>query len=318
MSPTGMPGAGLSVVIVTDHFNTIRRVTDCLRAQTARDRVELVVVTPSARGLELDAGATAGLAAVRVVERPIDPMPPARAAGVRAASAPLVFLGETHSYPHPEFAATVMARHEGPWDVVVPGLENANPGSAMSWASFLADYGPWHCAVPEGEVGSGPTWNVVYRRDALLDLGPALDHALSAGDELWDAFRAKGRRWFHEPRAGLEHANVSRPGAWAHERFLAGRLIAANRNARFSFPRRVAYALASPLIALVVLSRVVRPLGPLRGRRLPRWTVALLVVGVILRTAGEAAGYLRGARARDVAHMEEYELHKLRYTHRDA
>ncbi|HEX9563090.1 MAG TPA: hypothetical protein VF981_03935 [Gemmatimonadaceae bacterium] len=303
----------LSVVLVTDHFRTIRRVVDALRGQTICDRIETVIVTSSAQQLDLDVEATRGLGAVRVVEfGRIAPMPPARAAGVRAATAPLIFLGETHSYAHPDFASAILAAHTGHWDVVVPGLDNANPDGALSWAGFLADYGAWHRDLPAGQVSAGPTWNVAYKREALLSLGDDLERALSAGDEVCRAFRKAGRTWYFEPRAPLDHANVSRPRPWAHERYLAGMMIAASRNTRWTRSRRLAYALASPLIALVVLSRMIRPMTGVR-RRLPRGTFVALVAGVILRTAGEAVGYIRGASRRDQAHMDDYELHKLKY-----
>jgi hypothetical protein len=241
-------------------------------------------------------------------------MPRARAAGVRATTAPLIFLGETHSYAHPGFAAAVIAAHDGPWDVVVPGLDNGNPESALSWAGFLSDYGTWHRALAPGEIGSGPTWNVAYKRESLLALGDNLEHALSSGDELWSAFRAQGRRWYHAPDAPLEHVNVSRPRSWAHERYLAGFMVAANRNARWSLPRRVAYLLASPLIVIVLLSRLRTPLRAVRSRQLPAGTMPALVAGVILRTLGEAVGYLGGASREHESQMEEFELHKLKYT----
>ena len=308
--------AALSVVLVADHFRTIQRVIHQLRSQSVRDRIEVIIVAPSARELELDETATAGLGAVRIIEvGHIFPMPPSRAAGVRAATAPVVFLGETHSYAGPGFAAAILDAHRGPWDAVVPGFDNANPTSALSWAAFLADYGYWHALLPGGEVASGPTWNVAYKREALLSLGDDLEKALSAGDHLWEAFREAGRKWFHAPSAPLGHVNVSRPGAWVHERFLAGTMIAKNRNARWPLPRRVAYALGSPLIPFVLLRRLWRPWRLTRAAGLlPMGTTPALLAGLLLRTAGEAIGYLRGVGPGQEAQMEEYELHKLKYT----
>jgi hypothetical protein len=49
-----MRQAELSIVLVTDHFRTIRRVIQRLQEQTARDRIEVVIVTPTERDLELD------------------------------------------------------------------------------------------------------------------------------------------------------------------------------------------------------------------------------------------------------------------------
>jgi hypothetical protein len=306
----------LSVVLVTDHFRTIRRVVARLREQTVRDRVELVIAAPSRAALEIEDGALDGFAAVRVVETgSIHPMSIGRAAGVRAASAPVLFLGETHSFAHPEFAESLIRAHQQPDEVVVPGIGNANPESALSWAGFLMDYGPWAYVLPAGDVGWGPTWNVAYKRAALLAFDASLETMLCAGDALTSAFRASGHRYRLEPAARLDHANVSHLRSWINERYLTGLLIASNRKARWSLSRRLLYIVASPLIPAVVLSRMVRPTRMLsRAGSLPRWTIAALLAGAFIRTVGEVVGYAVGAGTDAEPRMEDYELHKLKYT----
>ena len=63
----------------------------------------------------------AGFAAFRVVEHDPMQLPAARAAGVRAAGAPVVFVGETHTYPHERWAEALIAAHEHAWTAVTPG-----------------------------------------------------------------------------------------------------------------------------------------------------------------------------------------------------
>ena len=306
----------ISVVLVTDHFRTIRRVVARLREQTVRERVELVIAGPSRAALEIEDGALDGFAAVRVVETgSIHPMAGARAAGVRAASAPVLFLGETHSFAHPEFAESLIRAHQGPDEVVVPGLGNANPESALSWAGFLMDYGPWAYVLPAGDIGWGPTWNVAYKRNALLAFDESLETMLCAGDAMASAFRASGHRYRLEPAARLDHANVTGLRSWINERYLTGLLIASNRKARWPRSRRLLYIVASPLIPAVVLSRMTRPVRLLWGAgALPRGTIPALLAAVVIRTIGEVVGYAVGAGATAEPRMEHYELHKLKYT----
>jgi hypothetical protein len=306
----------ISVVLVTDHFRTIRRVVARLREQTVRDVVELVIAAPSRAALELDEGAVEGFAAVRVVETgSVHPMSTGRAAGVRAATAPVLFLGETHSFAHPEFAESLIRAHREPGAVVVPGIGNANPESALSWAGFFMDYGPWAYILPAGDIGWGPTWNVAYKREALLQFDESLETMLCAGDALTSAFLARGHQYRLEPAARLDHANVSQAGSWITERYLTGLLIASNRKARWSMARRLLYIAASPLIPAVVLSRMARPVWMLvRAGTLPRGTIGALLLGAVIRTAGEVVGYAVGAAADAEPRMEAYELHKLRYT----
>ncbi len=307
----------MSYVMITDHFRTIARVVRQLGEQTARSEVEIVIVCPSDELLEAETQTLTGFASVIIKEvGALHPMSNARAVGVRAATAPIVFLGETHSYPHPEFAATLIAAHREPWDVIIPGFDNANEDGARSWAAFLMDYGYWLHHLPEGQVLTAPTWNVAYKREALLDLGDGLGHALITGDELATAFRARGRTIYFQPAARLDHANVSRTTRlWLDERFLSGLLVAHNRKGRWPAYRRWIYILASPLIPAVILRRVARSVRvALHHRRLPSFTLAALVAGAIVRTFGEVVGYLGWARSTDEERMEEYELHKVKYT----
>lgn len=304
----------LAVVVVTESFEMISKVVEALRAQTTPEAVEVVIVMPERAAPGVDQARLAAFGAVRIVAVPsIFPMPGARAAGVRAARAPLIFIGETHSFPHPGFAAAIIAAHEGPWDVVVPGLDNANPATARSWASFLLDYGYWHAGLPASRIASGPTWNASYKREILLELDDSLDSALSAGDELPVALRARNRKFYFEPAARIDHANLESRG-WLDERFLSGLVVGANRGKRWPLPRRLAYFAASPLIPFVLLYRNVASIGHLYGtNRLPPGSAAVMLVATMVRCVGEAVGYLRGLSRKAESRMDDYELNKLGY-----
>lgn len=308
-----MTTPALAVILATDRFDTIRGVVERLRRQTASSSIELIILTPAREAVdqrELD-----GLAAVRVLEvESVERFAPARAAGVRAASAPVVVIGETHTYPHPGWAEALIAAHREPWAVVAPGFGNANPRSALSWAIFLLDYGRWLAGLPACEIDLAPIHNGAFKRDVLLELGPRLEAGLSHGDELILHFRARGYRGWFEPSARIDHLNVTRLPSWLHERYLGGRLIGAQRAARWGWGRRVLYTAAFPLIPAVVLSRLWPGVRLARREgRLPWGTTAAILVGAAVAAVGEAAGYLRGPRRRAELMMNEYELHKVRY-----
>ena len=314
-----MKAPALSVVLVTDKFETIRGVLKALEQQTARDALEVVVVMPANERSSVDESIVGQFGAFRLV--PVDsimPMPPARAAGVRATTAPVIFIGETHSYPHPDFTAELIAAHEGPWDIVVPGLDNANPSGPRSWSSFLLDYGYWLSGLPASEVPSGPTWNASYKRHVLMELDGKLDGALSSGDELPMELKARNRKFYFAPGAKLSHVNLETRG-WVDERFLSGLVVGANRAKRWSPVRRAAYFFASPLIPFVLIYRNMQSLKSLYGRsKLPPGCAAAMIAGSVVRSAGEAVGYLRGIGREQEARMEEYELNKVSYVERVA
>jgi hypothetical protein len=309
----------LAVVLVTDTLEKIEGVLQALDRQTVRHQVEVVVVLPSSQAKSVDRARFAHFGGSAFV--PVDsilPMPPARAAGVRATTAPVIFIGETHSYPHPEFAERLIAAHQQSWDVIVPGLENANPDSARSWSSFLLDYGYWHSSLSPAVVPSGPTWNASYKRHVLMELDGQLDAALSSGDELPMALRERNRQFYFAPDARISHVNLESRG-WADERFLSGLVVGANRARRWSPARRAFYFLASPLIPFVLVYRNRDSIRSLLGKgKLPAASLSAVVAGALVRTFGEAIGYLRGISRDDEARMEEYELNKVGYVGRVA
>src|SRR6266542_1885378 len=102
----------MSVVIVTpDRYETIRKTVEHLRAQTVKDRLELVIVAPSAAQLALDDSALNDFFQFRVVEvGEISSIARAHAAGIRQASAPVVVLSEDHSFPEPGWAEALIER----------------------------------------------------------------------------------------------------------------------------------------------------------------------------------------------------------------
>jgi len=310
-----MMTAALSYVVVTDRYRTIRRLAECLRAQTASREMEVVIVAPVGAGADLSQVAPDDFAGVRVVEQEsIWPMAAARAAGVRAATAPIVFLGETHSFPHPDFARVIVEAASGNWDVLVPGLENANPENALSWSNFLMDYGSWHSSLPSGPIEGGPTWNVAYRRPVLMELDANLEQMLTHGDDLAVAFRAAGRTTVFAPSAIIGHANLARPRWWFEQRYLCGLLVGDSRRRRWSAGKRLLYVAASPLILAVIIARL-RPAIGAGSRHGMRWmTIPALFAGALFRTIGEVVAYVRGASPASQTRMDEYELHKLDFT----
>jgi hypothetical protein len=305
----------LSVIIPADRWGTVRAVVERLCRQTVAGRLELVLVTPDVGTLRADMGKVPQLAAVRVIEvASINPLAAALVAGLTAATAPVVVMGETHIYPHPGWAAALLDGHAEGWAVVVPGFDNANPRGALSWSGFLADHGHWGVGMPVGEVRSFPIHNVAFRCDVLLEFGERLEQVLSPGNEMALGVRERGHRVYFQPAARIDLVNLSRLKPWLHERWLAGLLVAANRRARWSWGRRLVYTCAAPLIPFVLLARTVPAVRAAARRvRVPVGTVPMMVLGAMVHGAGEMVGYARGAGNAAARQMTEYEVHRLAY-----
>ncbi len=289
----------LSVILITpDHYQSLRKTISHLRAQAICDRMEIVLVTPSAASLQADEQELRIFHQFRVVEvGPITSVGPAYAAGIRNASAPIVVLGEDHCFPEPGWAEALLRTHDQPWAVVGPVVGNANPGSKMSWADFFLGYGPWQDPTPAGEMEHLPGHNSSYKRDILLRYGARLDAMLEAESVLhWDLGR-NGYRLYLEPAAKTMHVNFTLLSSWIRALSQAGRKFAAFRvaNEGWSLSRRLIFAGASPLIPLVRFRRIAGELRrPGRPGHLLPGVAPLLLLGLAVDAFGQMLGCALG------------------------
>ena len=305
----------MSVVIVTpDRYETIRKTVEHLRAQTVKDRLELVIVAPSAAQLDLDGSELHDFSQFRIVEvGEISSIARAHAAGIRQSSAPVVVLAEDHSFPEAGWAEALIERHRQPWAVVGPVVRNANPESLMSWADFLLGYGTWLDPTPAGETHYLPGHNSSYKRAILLDYDRELEAMLEAEFVLHLDLQARGHRLYLESAAKTAHLNFARLAPWTPYLIHAGRVFAAARARRWSLPRRLLYAGGAPLIPFVRLWRIRAEIRR-PGRPAGLWPRVLpaLAVGLTLDTIGQVLGYTLGV-GNASQKLFSFEFHRDRY-----
>jgi hypothetical protein len=307
---------GLSVILyAADSLATVATTLSHLRAQTARDRIELALVGPASVCGGFDPGGGADFAAVRIVEvAPGADAPVARAAAVRAAAAPIVALVEDHSFPEPEWAAALLAAHEGPWAAVGPVIGNANPATALSWANLFINYGPWVPPRPAGVARDLPGHNSSYKRARLLAYGAHLERAMERETLLHADLCTRGDQLYLEPRARTNHVNVSRWTSTVVDQYYGGRVFAGTRAAAgWPVGRRVRHAARTPVRTAGWLAAILRAqTGVDRGA--PAWGRVLpgVVVGLGARAVGELVGYLAGP-GRAAEALADFEFHRDRH-----
>lgn len=293
---SGVPA--ISVILITaDHYRVLRKTIRHLRAQTIFQRMEIVIVTPAAESLEADAGELGEFLQFQVVEGgPLQSSGHAYAVGIR--KAPVVVLGEDHSFPDSGWAEALVQAHENSWAVVGPAVRNSNPGSHMSWADFFMGYGPWQDPAPAGEMEFLPGHNSSYKRDILLHYGDRLDVLMETECILhWD-LRRNGHRLYLEPAAKTEHVNFTLFSSWSRATFQSGRKFAAVRAGNEGWPlaRCLLFSAAAPLIPLVRFRRLMKDLRlPGRPRHLLLPVAPLLLLGLAIDAAGQMLGCVLGA-----------------------
>jgi glycosyltransferase involved in cell wall biosynthesis len=292
-----------AVVVVGDVRNRAQRVLDRLYVQTAADDIEIIVVDTAGAhdslAIKPDRVATQYLSVAAAT-----PWGEARAIGIRAANSPIVAFTEDHSIPAHDWAESILRASHLPWIAAGYAFRNANPGEGLSWrgyiswGSFMADYGEWADPLPNRPVGRLPCNNVAYRRDALLKIGDALGAKLHSDITLQEYFAARGEQFAMIRDAFVSHQNHEFLRTVLSANFVHCRVIAASRvrEGKWRWPRRLAYAIAVPLLVpfmkLGWLLRIQLQRRQFWGRMIAG---APVIASVFVWSAiGEGLGYLFG------------------------
>jgi hypothetical protein len=287
----------MSVILVVYRDSpNLRLALERLSAQTAAPLLECLLVTPSKVGMDWVPPVLQHVRWQIVEGGSVRSAGAAKAAGVAAASAPLVAFLEDHSYPVQAWAESLIRAHEdGDFAAVGSVVLNANPGSSASWGCFLVYYGQYMWAKPQEQLEHLPANHTCYRRDLLLDYGQRLPDLLEVEIMLHRDLLARGHRLCQEPTARAYHLNHSRLGPTLEEYFLASRVFAAERAHGWSVLRRVFYAFGSPLLPFLRPKRILSD----AGHAGLQWRVLLKAMVPVLLTltagaAGEMIGYAAG------------------------
>jgi hypothetical protein len=312
-------GPELSVILITpDRYETLRPLVRSLMGQTEREKLELVFVSPAGDALDVVEADLAGFFGERFVcIEDTGSSARARAAGVRAAAAPVVAFTEDHCFPGERWAEALIAQHHEPWSGVGPVFRNANPGSAVSWANFLIEYGGWADPIASPFPPHIPGHNSSYKKEALLSYGPDLEKMLQAETPMqWDLM-SKGHRFCMDEQAKVFHLNYSRFLDSLSLRINVGRLFACRRSDGWPLWKRCLFVLASPAIPVVRFFRT----APVAGRtltsvRLGCRVMPLLFLMLIIDGLGEAIGYFTGRSGNAMRILSDGEFHRRRHLNR--
>ena len=317
MNSSSIIAPELSVILITpDSYATIRNTVRALKAQTVHGRLELVIVAPSKealRGVEEDADMFHSVQVVEFVE--IKTLAAPRSAGIRAAKAPLVALGEDHAFPERNWAEALIQAHREDWAAVGPVFLNANP-SVLSWISLIMDYGRWIDPVAGGNTDDVPGHNSAWKRSLLLGYESKLEQMLQAPTIMhWDLM-AKGHHLCLEPAAKVRHFNITRLGSFILDHYYGARMFAAARSKEWPVGRRGFYVCSMPVFVVRKLREWIghiRRVG-LQAKMLP-WALPLLFLAAVAVGLGEMIGYGFGMGAAEHKILG-YDAHRELYLNR--
>jgi len=285
------------VIVVYSGSDLLRLVLANLALQTIAHAIEVVLVTDSPEKLRPIPSDPHPFFSLTILEtRTIRQTGAAKALGVEAARAPLVMFLEDHSFPDPGCAQAMLERHRQQEVAAVgPLMLNANPSSPVSWGTFLVFYGPWTGKRLQPQVHHLPANHSCYRREVLMAYGQQLADRLEVESVLhWDLIDS-GERLYLDHRAKVYHLNFSSISPLVREYFLASRVFAANRAARWASLQRTIYAIGSALLPFLRWQRIVEQATDvqLEPQLLLRASPSLFL-NLCAGAAGEMLGYLAG------------------------
>lgn len=293
--PTSANNAPELAVILSfrEAFDEVSRTIGALQRQTAARQMEIVLVAPSRTLAHIDEAALQVFNSWQFVEVSRGAHGAMYAAGIRRARAPLVVLSEDHSFPAPNWGATLIQAHrKGDFAAVGPALRNGNPQTYISWADFYIAYGKWAVPIESQQIDFLPGHNSSYRAELLRAYGERLDAMLESEVVMhWD-MRARGLNFWLEGSTYTEHLNFATRRAWIGATLYAGRLFGAERAKAWGLAKRALYILGAPLIPLVRFGRIHQDVMRAKLPLLFRWKLyAYILFGLGVDAVGQGLGY---------------------------
>jgi hypothetical protein len=173
----------------------------------------------------------------------------ARAAAIRAATAPLVIIAEDHCPPEPEFIENLLPALDRGATAVGPALRPGNSDTLAALTSFLLGYSQWMAPIDSGPIDILPGHNIIASRDGLSSWGPELEDELLVATFLVQRLRREGGRFLLESRCRMRHFDPSSRTRNFRIFFCVGLGFGARRNRDAAWPLRPGYPLLAPAIA---------------------------------------------------------------------
>jgi glycosyltransferase involved in cell wall biosynthesis len=300
----------LSIIIAS--FNSAATIGQCLaslRDQAASAPFEVIVIDTSTDGsAEIvekaaaqwrsppPASPLAGPRTLRLLYFPQRKFcGDARNTGIATAQADLIAFIDADCTADPDWVDAILRAHASP-DLAIGGpIANAQPASIVAWASYFCEFSQWMPGSPAAQLNDIAAANMSYKRQVFAEFGAFIEGAYSSDTEFHWRLAQRGHRLRFVPSIRISHRSIDRLGQFLRHEIIHGRFFARVRAAsrRFSPARRIAYAILSPLVPLILFARIAA--RNFTNRTYLRHFLAaspLLLLGLAAWAFGESLGYL--------------------------
>lgn len=287
---------GLSVVIASYHsFTTIQGCLVSLQEQTCQPD-EVILVDSGCDGTAELVGREfphVRLFAFSERKYPGD----ARNIGLQHASGDVVAFLDSDCIVPADWAEQILLAHQGPDPLIGGAFENANPTSQIGWAAYFCELSQWMPGGRARRVHEVPTGSLSIKRWAFEKYGPFLERTYCSDTAFnWRA-RADGQLPVFQPAIRVRHFNFTRLRRFLPKQVMHGRAFATVRiqEQKMRAQSTAVYALGSPLLPLLLLSRIL--VRVLRNRiYIGQFVQAspIVLLGLAAWSCGEFLGYWNG------------------------
>ncbi|MCZ6765656.1 MAG: glycosyltransferase [bacterium] len=287
--------AKLSVVVAASHdTSSLERCLLSLQEQRNSASLEVIVAT------NFDDGAAEMIRSrfPRFVhlDLPADTtVPELRSHGIAHASGEVVAITEDNCIADQEWCSEIGKAHELSYSIIGGSVDNAASSRHIDWAVYFYEYGKYMPPNRAGVVSALPGNNVSYKRSVL----DGMQESFQGG--FYETFvhqrlAKTGQKLYMAPSAIVRHCRSYSFNEAVAQCYHHGRSFAAMRAAGATALRRAALVLGSPLLPVLLPSRIAA--GVVKKRRHVGQLLLCLPQLVVLMTSwswGEFLGYLRGA-----------------------
>jgi hypothetical protein len=219
-----------------------------------------------------------------------------RAAGLGVATGDLVAIVEDRGVPRPDWARQFATLHTTLAHQVIGGAVENGRDAPLNWAVYYCDFSRYQLPFAGGARDYVTDVNICYRRSALEATRALWQERYHETTVNW-ALRRAGEELYLAPESVVdEFRDDLSLGRLVRERVEWGRLFAYTRARESSIGKRIVWSLMTPVLPLVLFSRIARKqLGERRSRRRFARVAPVVLLLLACWSAGELAGYVTGA-----------------------
>jgi glycosyltransferase involved in cell wall biosynthesis len=224
----------------------------------------------------------------------------ARNHGARKARGAILAFTDADCVVDPNFIGEISEAHKIAHPLIGGVIDNANPESYVGWAHYFAECSQWMPQTEAMAMIEIPTACLSVKRWAFDRYGPFLEGTYCSDTAFQWRARSAGEVAWLRPAIRVAHTNICRFGRLVRKQAFHGRSFARVRvgQQNFTVPRRLFYALLSPLLPFLLFARTARRVFSKGVYRREFLKASPLVFCCLAAWSwGELIGYVAGTRS---------------------